>query len=106
VLSATALLAVFLALTISVVLVFCLPTWASVCITFAAVLSAAIGGEALLAKASIAGGVVALVVWLGRRHLRRRASERMPAEAELLAMPELKTKDPQVSQSRTEREAA
>jgi hypothetical protein len=99
------LLALFLAVIISVVLAFCLPTWASACIMFAAVLAVAIGGGALLAKAAMAGAVVVLVAWLWKRHLRRQAIQRM-RDFKLVAIPEVRTKDPQASQRRTQRQAA
>jgi hypothetical protein len=104
--SLTALLAILLALVISVVLALCLPTWASVSIALAAVVTVAIGGGALLAKASIAGVVVAAVVWLARRHLQRRADKRITADVKWLAIPEVKKKEPKSSERGTERRAA
>jgi hypothetical protein len=102
----TVLLAILLAVVISVVLALYLPTWASLSIALAAVVSVAIGGGALLAKASIAGAVVFAVVWLSRQRLRRRADQRIAADVKWLAIPEAKKKDPQSGQRSTERRAA
>jgi hypothetical protein len=52
---------------ISVLLVFCLPIWASVSIALALAVLSAIGGGALLAKAFIVGVLVA-GAWLALRH--------------------------------------
>ena len=99
-------LAVLLALIVSVLLVYCLPVWASLSITFAAVAIVAIGGGALLAKASVAGAVGVTVVWLWRRHLRRRAMKQAPADMKVFAIPGARTKAPQADRRRTERQAA
>ena len=99
-------LAVVLALAIAAFLAFCLPVWASISITFAAVMMVVIGGGALLAKGSIAAAAVGVVVWLWHRHARRRAVERIPTVVNLLAIPEPKAKDARASQRRTERQAA
>ena len=98
-------LAVLLALIVSVLLVYCLPVWASLSITFAAVAIVAIGGGALLAKASVAGAVGVTVVWLWR-HLRRRAMKQAPADMKVFAIPGARTKAPQADRRRTERQAA
>jgi membrane protein implicated in regulation of membrane protease activity len=100
------LLAVVLALVIATVLAFCLPVWASLSIALAAVLTVSIGGGALLAKAFVAASIVAVVVWLWRRHQRRQLLEQTDANVRLLAIPEAKTKGPQAGQRRTERQAA
>ena len=96
------LLAILIALAIATFLAFCLPVWASLSITAAAVLAAAVGGAALLAKTAVAGVFVGGALWLWRR----RDSRRMPAEAKLAAIPEARTKDPQVRRNRADRRAA
>jgi hypothetical protein len=103
--SATALLAVLLGLMIAVLVALCLPTWASVSITVIVVLSVAMGGGALLAKAAIAGALGVGVFWLVRRHLQRREIERDAPAVKLVAIPGATT-EPQARQSRTERKAA
>jgi len=93
---------VLLALLIAAALAFCLPPWASICITLAAVVSVAVGGGALLAKTLAACALAALIVWLWRR----RAGARMPAGVKLAAVPESKSRPAQAGRSRSERRAA
>jgi membrane protein implicated in regulation of membrane protease activity len=82
------LLAMFLALVISLVLTFCVPIWASISIALAAVVLVAMGGGVLLAKGFITAAAVAVVIWL-LRDLRRKRLERT-ANVKWMAIPELK----------------
>jgi ABC-type branched-subunit amino acid transport system permease subunit len=102
---ATALLAAILGAMVAVLLVLFLPTWASVSITLAAVLCVAIGGGALLAKALVAGVLLAAVFGLLRRHLYRRDIKRDAADLKFAAIPEANRK-PRAAQAGTERKAA
>ena len=104
--SLTALLAVLVALVISVVLALCMPVWASVSIALAAVVTVSIGGGALLAKASAVAGVAALVAWLSWRYLRNRVPERIAANVKWLAIPVAQKEPRQAAQRTTERRAA
>jgi hypothetical protein len=82
------LLAMLLALVISLVLTFCVPIWASISIALAAVVLVAMGGGVLLAKGFITAAAVAVVIWL-LRDLRRKRLERT-ANVKWMAIPELK----------------
>jgi len=68
-LSAAALLGGFLSLILSVVVVRRLPTWASLSIVGAIIAAVVIGGEALLVKTLLIGGIVLLARWLWRRYI-------------------------------------
>jgi hypothetical protein len=70
-LSGTALLAGFAFAVVSAVVVLYLPTWASVFITVAILVVVVIGGETLLVKTLIIGGLVLLARWLWRRYVPR-----------------------------------
>jgi hypothetical protein len=98
----------FLALVVAVCLAFCVPTWASISITFAAVVLVAKGGGALLAKGFITGAAFAGIVWLWR-DLRRKRLERS-ANIKWAAIPEVKEEkvkaEPEMRQRRAERLAA
>jgi hypothetical protein len=87
-------------------LAFCLPVWASLSITLTAVLTITTGGGAHFSKAFAAGAVVAVVVWLWRRHQRQQALKQTTANLMLLAIPAARTKHPEARQRRTERQAA
>jgi hypothetical protein len=91
---------------ISVLLVFCLPIWASVSIAFALAVLSAIGGGALLAKGLIVAAVLAVGVWLALRHIRRRRDERATSAMNWVAIPEAKSKVPTAEKRDTERRAA
>jgi hypothetical protein len=104
--SLTALLAVFVALVISLVLALCMPVWASVCIVLVAVVTVSVGGGALLAKVSAVAGIAALVAWLSWRSLRNRVPERIAANVKWLAIPVAQKKSAQAAQRPTQRRAA
>jgi hypothetical protein len=70
-LSGFALLAGLVSAIISAVVMLNVPTWASLCIALATVVIVAIGGEALLVKTLIIGGLVFLARWLWRRYIPR-----------------------------------
>ena len=81
------LLAVFIALVVSLFLTFCVPAWASISITLAALILVAKGGGALLAKGFVAAASVVFVVWLLRR-VRRKRLDQISAEVRYVTMPE------------------
>jgi hypothetical protein len=81
------LLAVFIALVVSLFLTFCVPAWASISITLAALVLVAKGGGALLAKGFVAAASVVFVVWL-LRHLRQKRLDRISTEVRYVTMRE------------------
>lgn len=83
-------------------LAFCLPAWASLSIALTAVVVFAIGGGALLAKALIAGAVLAVGVWLSLRHLRQRRIKRITRDMNWVAMANAKARDPRAEQRKTQ----
>jgi hypothetical protein len=70
-LSGPALLAGLLSAIISAVVLLYVPTWASLSIAGAIIAVVVIGGEALLVKTLIFGGLVVLARWLWRRYIPR-----------------------------------
>lgn len=71
-------LAVFVALVLSALAAFCLPTWASVGLALLAVALTAIGGGELLAKVSLACGLGFAAWLLLRPRLRRQPVAPLP----------------------------
>jgi hypothetical protein len=99
-------LAMLLALVISLVLTFLVPIWASISLALATAVLVAIGGGALLAKALL---VVVLVagVWLALRHRWRRRNGRIASSMNhRVAIPEAKSKAPTAEKRITDRRAA
>jgi hypothetical protein len=102
----------FLALVIAALLAVYLPVWASVSIALTAVVAVAIGGGALLAKATIAGAVFGVGVWLSLRYLRQRRIERITRDMNWVDIANAKTtQNPRAVQRKsqqrdTERRAA
>jgi hypothetical protein len=70
-LSAAALLAIVASVIVSIVMMLYLPMWASLSIALAIVVVAMIGGEELLLKTLIIGGLLVLARWLWRRYVPR-----------------------------------
>jgi hypothetical protein len=103
---AESLFAMMAALTVSVILTLCVPTWAAVCIALGAVATVAIGGGVLLAQVSGAGFAVALATWLTRNYLRRRVAERMAANVKWVAIPEVQKEAAEEAPAHGERRAA
>ena len=104
--SVEALLAILVALAVSVVLALGLPTWASLGIALAAVVTVVIGGAALLAKVAIAGGLIAIVAFAARTYVRRRARKRFAVDVKWAAIPEVQNNRSEASARRNERRVA
>src|SRR5688500_11104120 len=104
--STTALLAMFVAVVISLVLTYGLPTWASITVALAGVVIVSIGGGALLAKVVGFCAVVVLAILLLRRHQRRQPLRHEPADEQWPTVTEARMKAPEAQQHRTERRAA
>ena len=88
VLTLSILLAMLVAMVVAVVMALYLPIWASVSMTLGAVLSVAIGGPALLAKAAAVAAVLALGAWYWRRHAARQKDQESSRNITLAAIPE------------------
>lgn len=88
VLTLSTLLAMLIAMAVAVAMALYLPVWASLSITFGAVLSVAVGGPALLAKVATAASVLALGAWAWRRQASRRKDAKGTRETKLVAIPE------------------
>ena len=104
--SIEAFLAILVALAVSVVLALALPTWASLSIALAAVVTVVIGGAALLAKVTLAGGLIAIVAFAARTYVRRRTTKRVGVDVKWAAIPDVRNNHSQAAARRAERRVA
>jgi hypothetical protein len=87
-LSISGLLAGVVGLAVAALVALCLPTWAAASVAGAILLILAVGGEALLVKALMAGAVAAVVLALWRWRSRRQSVTVCEAKAKAQPTPQ------------------